>query len=124
MPDDKKTLTVIGSGPAGMMAAITAAENGMNVTVIEQNEKLCRKIYATGNGRCNFTNMSWKGDVIRSGDAKKALKIIKWFTAEYILERIYLNAASPTIYLPKTFPGIVYSLRGSYHISHRTLPRS
>ena len=43
MPDDKKTLTVIGSGPAGMMAAITAAENGMNVTVIEQNENLCHR---------------------------------------------------------------------------------
>ena len=86
MPDDKKTLTVIGSGPAGMMAAITAAENGINVTVIEQNEKLCRKIYATGNGRCNFTNMSWKGDVIRSGDAKKALKIIKSFDNKALIE--------------------------------------
>ncbi|MBR6274378.1 MAG: aminoacetone oxidase family FAD-binding enzyme [Lachnospiraceae bacterium] len=86
MSKDKKTLTVIGSGPAGMMAAITAAGNGMEVTVIEQNEKLCRKIYATGNGRCNFTNLNWKGDVIRSGDVKKALKIIKGFDNKALIE--------------------------------------
>lgn len=47
---------VIGGGAAGMMAAIRAAENGHQVRLIEQNEKLGKKIYITGKGRCNLTN--------------------------------------------------------------------
>lgn len=49
-------VVVIGGGAAGMMAAITAAKNGKNVTLIEQNEKLGKKLFITGKGRCNFTN--------------------------------------------------------------------
>ena len=47
---------VIGGGAAGMMAAISAAQNGAQVTLIEKNEKLGKKIYITGKGRCNVTN--------------------------------------------------------------------
>lgn len=47
---------VIGGGAAGMMAAIIAARNGKEVTVLEQNEKLGKKLFITGKGRCNFTN--------------------------------------------------------------------
>ena len=47
---------VIGGGAAGMMAAICAAQNGAQVTLIEKNEKLGKKIYITGKGRCNVTN--------------------------------------------------------------------
>lgn len=47
---------VVGGGAAGMMAAIFAARNGKNVTLIEQNEKLGKKLFITGKGRCNFTN--------------------------------------------------------------------
>lgn len=47
---------VIGGGPAGMMAAIAAAENGSQVTLLEKNEKLGRKLAITGKGRCNITN--------------------------------------------------------------------
>lgn len=47
---------VIGGGAAGMMAAITAAQNGNSVTILERNEKLGKKIYITGKGRCNVTN--------------------------------------------------------------------
>ncbi len=49
-------ITVVGGGPAGMMAAIMAAENGNKVTLIEQNEKLGKKLFLTGKGRCNITN--------------------------------------------------------------------
>jgi len=49
-------LVVIGAGAAGMMAAITAAENGHRVTVLEKNEKPGKKIYITGKGRCNLAN--------------------------------------------------------------------
>lgn len=51
-----KKVIVIGGGPAGLMAAYSAAQNGHDVTLIEKNEKLGKKIYITGKGRCNFTN--------------------------------------------------------------------
>lgn len=47
---------VIGGGPAGMSAAIAAAENGHEVALLEKNEKLGKKLYITGKGRCNITN--------------------------------------------------------------------
>ena len=47
---------VIGGGAAGMMAAYFAKRNGHNVTIIEKNEKLGKKLYITGKGRCNYTN--------------------------------------------------------------------
>ena len=47
---------VIGGGPAGMMAAITAAENGNNVILLEKMERLGRKLLITGKGRCNITS--------------------------------------------------------------------
>ena len=47
---------VVGGGAAGMMAAIAAADAGAKVCLIEKNEKLGKKIYITGKGRCNVTN--------------------------------------------------------------------
>ena len=51
-------VVVIGGGPAGMFAAIAAAENGHKVILLEKNEKLGKKLYITGKGRCNITNSS------------------------------------------------------------------
>lgn len=51
-----KKVIVIGGGAAGMMAAISAAEDGHDVVLLEQNEKLGKKLYITGKGRCNVTN--------------------------------------------------------------------
>lgn len=47
---------IVGGGAAGMMAAIFAARNAKEVILIEQNEKLGKKLFITGKGRCNFTN--------------------------------------------------------------------
>lgn len=47
---------IVGGGPAGMFAAIAAAENGHKVILLEKNEKLGKKLYITGKGRCNITN--------------------------------------------------------------------
>lgn len=47
---------VIGGGPSGMMAALVAARNGHHVTIFEKNEKLGKKLFITGKGRCNLTN--------------------------------------------------------------------
>ena len=47
---------VIGGGAAGMMAALSAAEQGHQVTILERQARVGRKLMATGNGRCNLTN--------------------------------------------------------------------
>ena len=49
-------IVVAGGGAAGMMAAICAARMGAYVTLIERNQKVGRKLYITGKGRCNVTN--------------------------------------------------------------------
>jgi len=49
---------VIGGGPAGMIAAANAAKCGHSVTLFERNEKLGKKLYITGKGRCNVTNVA------------------------------------------------------------------
>ncbi len=49
-------LVVIGGGAAGMMAALSAAAKGASVTLLERNQKMGRKLYITGKGRCNVTN--------------------------------------------------------------------
>lgn len=51
-----KKVCVVGGGAAGLMAAYAAAQNGHSVILFEKNEKLGKKIYITGKGRCNFTN--------------------------------------------------------------------
>jgi len=53
---DGNQAVVIGGGAAGMMAAAVAAENGRSVILLEKNEKLGKKLYITGKGRCNVTN--------------------------------------------------------------------
>ena len=50
-----KRVIVVGGGASGLVAAIQAARGGAEVTVIEQKEKLGKKILSTGNGRCNLT---------------------------------------------------------------------
>lgn len=61
-----KTVGVIGGGAAGLMAAYAAGENGHKVILIEKNEKLGKKIYITGKGRCNFTNDCLPDDFLQN----------------------------------------------------------
>lgn len=51
-----REIVVIGGGAAGMMAAVSAAERGASVTLLEPNERLGKKLNITGKGRCNLTN--------------------------------------------------------------------
>ena len=53
----QQDVLVIGAGASGMMTAITAARRGLSVTVLEHMDKPGKKILATGNGKCNFTNL-------------------------------------------------------------------
>ena len=52
-----QTILIIGAGASGMMAALTAAEEaGRRVILLERQQRVGRKLLATGNGRCNLTN--------------------------------------------------------------------
>jgi predicted Rossmann fold flavoprotein len=57
---------VIGGGPAGMFAAITAAKNGQKVLLLEKNDRLGKKLLITGKGRCNVTNDCTEQEVMRN----------------------------------------------------------
>ena len=61
-----KKVCVIGGGAAGLMAAYAAAKNGHQVLLLEKNEKLGKKIYITGKGRCNFTNDCSREDFLQN----------------------------------------------------------
>lgn len=57
---------IIGAGASGIFAAITAAKQGAEVTLIEKKDRVGKKILATGNGKCNFTNISMNATDFRS----------------------------------------------------------
>lgn len=61
-----KNVVITGGGPAGIMAAITAARRGFKVTLVEKNEKLGKKLFITGKGRCNITNAGDSEDLFNS----------------------------------------------------------
>lgn len=61
-----KKVLVIGGGAAGMLAALFAAKNGADTTIIERNEKLGKKVYITGKGRCNVTNAAENEEFMRA----------------------------------------------------------
>ena len=82
-------IIIVGGGVAGMIAAITAANNGNKVTILEKNSELGKKILITGNGRCNFTNEYMKGDCYSSSlnnDDEANRQIIREFT-DVVLDR-------------------------------------
>ena len=62
----KTDVIVVGGGPAGMMAAIAAAENGGQVCLLEPNERLGKKLNITGKGRCNVTNNCSVEELLRN----------------------------------------------------------
>ena len=64
MPEKPKRVAVIGGGPAGMIAALFALREGARVTLLERNEKLGKKLYITGKGRCNVTNAAQGEDFL------------------------------------------------------------
>ena len=63
---NQQQILVIGGGAAGMLAALFAAREGARVLLLERNEKLGKKIYITGKGRCNVTNLCETEEFLRN----------------------------------------------------------
>lgn len=73
---------VIGGGASGMVAAIFAAERGHTVTILEHNDKLGKKLYATGNGKCNLTNSAFPPTCYRGGEESFVAAVLDAFSPE------------------------------------------
>ncbi len=78
--DTQYDVAVIGGGPAGMIAAIRAAELGASVVLIEKNEKLGKKLLITGGGRCNVTNATFDNRVLAQKYVKKGKFLLSPFS--------------------------------------------
>lgn len=77
-----RTITVIGGGASGMMAAITAASLGNRVVLLEHRDRIGKKILSTGNGRCNFTNIHQEPICYHSRNPFFPWEIIRRFSAQ------------------------------------------
>lgn len=94
---------IIGAGASGLTAAIAAARQGSAVLVIEQKEKAGKKILATGNGKCNFSNMVQNPDCYQSDDSAFAMRVLSCFDVYKTLD--FFNQLG--IY-PKNRDGYLY----------------
>lgn len=77
---------IVGAGASGLVAAIAAARKGSRVLVIEQKDKAGKKILATGNGKCNFTNLYQSPECYRSNDSAFPMKVLSCFDVPKTIE--------------------------------------
>lgn len=75
-------IIIVGGGAAGMMAAITAARNGASVCILERKERLGKKILATGNGKCNYTNRMQHSSCYRGSEEAFIKAVLAQFPME------------------------------------------
>jgi len=82
----KYDVAIIGSGPAGIIAAIFASKRGKSVILLEKNDNLGRKILATGNGRCNITNKNICISRYHGSNSDFISKVLNSFTEKQIID--------------------------------------
>lgn len=76
----KQEIVIIGGGAAGLMAAVICGQAGKKVLILEQKEKIGKKILATGNGKCNYTNLKQEEGCYHSKNLTTAMKILNQFS--------------------------------------------
>ena len=104
-----QTILIIGAGASGMMAALTAAENHHHVILLERQARVGRKLLATGNGRCNLTNIHADLSHYHGEEADFAAHALQVFSAQDALDWFHANGL-----LTVTEPsGRVYPLSNS-----------
>ncbi len=100
-------ILVLGGGASGLMAAITAAKAGGKVLLIEKKNRLGKKLLATGNGKCNFTNAYQDKSCYRSEDVDFVWDAIQQFPQEKVLKSFQEMGI-----LPKQRDGYYYPASG------------
>ncbi len=93
----KEKIIVVGGGAAGMMAAIVAANNGGQVVILERNDRVGKKLLATGNGRCNYTNMNLNINNYHGMDYKFAESALSTFNVNTTIEYFEKLGITPAI---------------------------
>lgn len=92
----EEEIIVAGAGASGMMAAVTAAQNGGKVLLLEKMKKPGKKLLATGNGRCNFTNRRQERDCYRGSDTDFIWESLDKFSQEDTLRVFHEMGILPT----------------------------
>ena len=77
---------IIGGGASGMAAALAASGQGLDVTILEKNDRIGKKILVTGNGKCNLSNLAFSTDCYHSGAKERLSGIFKQFTVSDTLD--------------------------------------
>ena len=75
----QRHVIIIGGGASGLVAAISAARCGSRVTIVEQKDRVGKKILSTGNGRCNLTNEYMTSECFRGDDTSIVAKVLEQF---------------------------------------------
>lgn len=102
-----KKIIVLGGGASGMCAAIYAARNGADVTIIEKNSQLGKKLSMTGNGRCNLSNLNMNEGMYNAA-AEKRMK--QWLSVYGVLDVI--NFFKSLGIVVKSEDGYLYPVSG------------
>lgn len=105
---------VVGGGASGMIAAIIAKRNGADVTILERNDRVGKKLLATGNGRCNYTNttISYNNFIenYHSDNPKFIYSALHNFDIYQTIDFFEILGITPTVEDNKVYP---YSLQSS-----------
>ena len=99
---------VVGGGASGMMAAIIAKRNGADVTILERNDRVGKKLLVTGNGRCNYTNTTiYHNNLIKyyhSDNPKFIHSALNNFDVIKTIEFFEMLGITPTLEDNKVYP--------------------
>lgn len=92
-----KKIIIIGGGAAGMMAALSARENGGDVLILERNDRVGKKLLATGNGRCNYTNKNLTVDNYHGNNHRFVQNALSTFDAEKTIDFFERLGITPAV---------------------------
>ncbi len=93
----EKKIIVIGAGASGMMAAISANLNGADVILLERNDRLGKKLLATGNGRCNYTNKNLSINNYHGKNPKFAYSGLSQFNVDTTIDFLETMGITPSL---------------------------
>ena len=104
-------LIIIGAGASGLAAAVAAARGGAQVLLIEQKNSIGKKILATGNGRCNYTNLKMNTECFRSTHGAALVDaVLKAYPAEKIIDFFKTLGVYPWVREGYVYPASMQAL--------------
>ncbi|SHE98001.1 hypothetical protein SAMN02745784_02412 [Tissierella praeacuta DSM 18095] len=92
-----KKIIIIGGGAAGMMAALSVKRNGGDALILEKNDRVGKKLLATGNGRCNYTNKNLNINNYHGNNPKFAYSALSEFDVERTIEFFESLGITPAV---------------------------